>query len=155
MWANRWTFILAQFTVHYHLGNCSIKILRKKEIANMVLKCMFWLPLSPLTYCLRKEVWVAGDLVHFLSFWKEVNQADRWVLEVICHRHSIDTPHPKYRGSGNIQPPPTGPHTWSKYVASLLHKAGAGLRASHWPLWEGIATATAANSAGWQQLACC
>ena len=42
------------------------------------------------TYCLEEEIQVACHLVHFLSFWKEVIQADRWVLEIIRYGYSIE-----------------------------------------------------------------
>ena len=41
------------------------------------------------TLCRRPELPMAGSLTHF-SFWREVIQAGRWVLEVVSHWYSIE-----------------------------------------------------------------
>ena len=52
--------------------------------------------------CRRPEIPVAGHLSHFLPFWLEVIQADRWVLEVVSQGYSIELLQtPQYRGVRN------------------------------------------------------
>ena len=41
-------------------------------------------------HCFKEEIPVVGHLVHFLPFWEEVIQADRWVLEIIRYGYSIE-----------------------------------------------------------------
>ena len=42
--------------------------------------------------CHRSEILVAGRLAHFLPFWREVIQANHWVLEVISQGYSRIAP---------------------------------------------------------------
>ena len=42
------------------------------------------------TLCLKPEIPIAGRLTHFLPFWKEVIQANCWVLEIIHQGYSIE-----------------------------------------------------------------
>ena len=41
------------------------------------------------THCHRPEIPVSGCLAHFLPFWREVIQADHWVLEVVSQGYAI------------------------------------------------------------------
>ena len=64
-----------------------------------------------------------GHLAHFLPFWREVMQADHWVLEVVSQGYSIEllqTPH--FRGVRNTPPPPAAPSSPSEEVEDLLRK---------------------------------
>ena len=39
---------------------------------------------------LRPEIPVAGRFAHFLPFWQEVIQPDRWVLEAVSRDYSVE-----------------------------------------------------------------
>lgn len=74
-------------------------------------------------HCLRPEIPVAGRLSHFLPFWREVIQADRWVLEVISQGYAIELLRtPQYRGVKSTPPPRAGPGVLSDEVEDLLRK---------------------------------
>ena len=72
--------------------------------------------------CRSPELPVVGRLTHF-SFWREVIQADRWVLEVVSHGYPIKLLQtPQFQGVRSTPPPSAGPDILSEVVEDLLRK---------------------------------
>ena len=80
------------------------------------------LPLEGM-YCLKEEIPVACRLVHFLSFWVEVIQADHWVLEIIRQGYSIELVRThRFHRVQNTPVPRDGMELLSSEVEDLLRK---------------------------------
>ena len=66
---------------------------------------------------------MSGRLSHFLPYWREVIQADCWVLEMISQGYAIELLGiPQYRGVKSTPPPHAGPDILSNEVEALLRK---------------------------------
>ena len=74
------------------------------------------------TYCLKKEMPVAGHLVHFLPFWEEVIQADCLAVEINRHGYSIELIRRQFQETMSTPPPLEGLQVLSNEVADLLRK---------------------------------
>ena len=73
--------------------------------------------------CRRPEIPMEGRLAHFLPFWWEVIQADRWVLEVVSCGYSVELLlTPQFQGVRNTPPPPAGADILSEEVQGLLRE---------------------------------